>query len=310
MYSHVKAHDIYKNSAHQSLLVGSFLFVLLSRTMSKSDVGTPAKRKALEWVEPRGEEGFVISGCMMGSKTLYLPTNDVMGIKLLELQKGNRELARALGMKLDGIPFKGYDGFRFLKQQLIASVDELLKQHITKGDTRCDTVIAKIDPTKRASLIDEAKIHEVVEVALPKLVGDSMEIAPCSFRIRVQSKVKNVEVEFQSVDGSTNILSWLYKARFVELPIEQQVQSCWTTTDVEENLPELQSPYKYRKRADTISIYCSMADFCGNRVKIVQQRLGNIQQLTPHALSELVPKTIEALQRKVEQAEKAGESVI
>ena len=112
------------------------------------DVSNPslAKGGALEWVEPCGEDRFVISGCMMGNKTLEVPTSEVDGYRLLELRKGNRELARALGMKLTAAPFKGYEGFNFLKQQLTASVDALLKQHIMKGDSRCDTAVAKIEP--------------------------------------------------------------------------------------------------------------------------------------------------------------------
>lgn len=254
-------------------------------------------RASVSWVDPSAEECLVIRGGYLGNKTLACPVVEKDGSKTIELSKGNRDLARALGLPInDPSPHKDFDGVAYLKEQRTKAVDKKVTEFIISQENSNELVPSRIHHKLRSSLVDKCELAPMIQVDLPRLTshdGESYVLGACSFNMRsTNRRDQNIDIEFNSTDGATDIVTWLANARNVELPlIDQKVwgNCAWGQSELEDSLPELPENFRYLKKRDAVFVQHG-----GRSGKMM--KLGNIEFLTPQLADSLLPKVIEALE--------------
>ena len=250
----------------------------------------------VEWVKPTCIKHIAIGGGYLGTKEIKVPWQDLDGYTMVEMSKANRQLARAIGLKMGASPFKSFDAFTFLKQRRDAAIDDLIKKFMLDNDETADKVPESIPIRLRYSLFGDANIPIVVEVNLPELASNNRDVIlePCAFRMKSPSRRdENVWIEFDSTDSYMTIIEWLKDARSVELPITNDKKwgdQSWGETAIERLLPQLEHPYVYRKRNKTISVR--------DKSRNIEMKLLNLDVALPEVVDPLVQGVIVALKNK------------
>ena len=245
-------------------------------------------------------------GGYLGDKVCRCPWEIIDEVNFIQLSKSNRELARALGLKLTSAPFKNFEWLDVLKHYRDAAIDELLIKHVVAtADDTVETIPENVDPRRRHTLFNEANVPRVIIVDLPELTSTDRKVTIGSVCFKMQtcaSRQQNISIAFDNIDGRMDIIDWLTRARSVELP-ETMINKepvwgskAWGHSDIENSLPALPSSFVYRKRNASIVVQgTTMVD---GVPKTIQKKLGDDGFLTEEMASTMIPKIIESLQDK------------
>jgi hypothetical protein len=204
-----------------------------------------------------------------GEKTIaWVPeTHAAEGRDFSTLHAKDRTLAKLIGLNCsDPAPFKLYDGLRFLRQERDSIVDAIIADHMKKSDPLGHTSVQVLNIKQRERAFDKANVPQVINVKVP-MQGSEISM------LMLSSRRKGVNVD---VHVTQDVIKWLRRSVRMVFNIKVvDMSSAW----VDEDLPELPQPFKYRKRCNAISVCRDYEDKDGKN-RSIQKTLCQTKMLT------------------------------